>query len=107
MQHCIKLLKNGPGSAQSDQIAVKIYAELENADGHVVSGSITTKETYDYVSDLIMQATRHFLKHGLLKGFQTPATAFGLDFAVNAAPLATNLQIDQIRERQTVDRGTP
>lgn len=106
MHYCIKFLKNGPSIAQADNIAVKIYAELNNADGRTVSGSITTKETYDYVSDLLMEATRHFLKHGLLAGFQTPGTAFGPDFAVNAAPLATNLQIDEIQERKTGHRET-
>lgn len=98
MYSVIKLTKNNAINAEQDQTAVKIYAELKNARGATVHGTLTTKETYDYVSDLIIEAVRHFLKHGLLAGFQTPATAFGPDFAVNAAPLVTHLQIDEIMD---------
>jgi len=76
------LLPEDPsGGADPSPLRMAVVAEAENAHGQIVRARMHTPEAYAFTASAAVAAIDRVLAGGVEPGFQTPARAWGADFA--------------------------
>lgn len=77
----LSMLPEGPSIEERDANRASVVAEVTGADGSIHIARIDTVNGYTYTPLSAVEAARRVLGGESTPGFQTPATAFGVDFA--------------------------
>jgi len=72
---------SGPTADERAQSEAHIWGEVAAADGTVARARMRTPDTYDLTAATAVEAARRVLAGAAGEGFQTPASAFGPEFA--------------------------
>ena len=73
---------SGPTAAERAGSVTRIRGEVEDDEGHNVAARMNTPDTYDVTARVAVAAARRVLVDDVSPGFQTPASAFGPEFAL-------------------------
>jgi len=74
-------LVSGPTAEERAQSETHIWGEVTAADGTAARARLRTPDTYDLTTATAVEAARRVLAGAAGDGFQTPASAFGPEFA--------------------------
>lgn len=94
LQRAVDALVTGPSADRRDQNRCRIWGSVSDAEGNRVIARMRTPDPYDLTVVTALRATERVLNGEVSPGFQTPAMAFGPDFA---------LTVDGV-ERTVIDR---
>lgn len=73
---------SGPTEEQRARGRSDVWGEVTDGDGNRAAARWSGPEGYTLTADTALRATLHVLEGGVAPGFQTPAVAFGADFAL-------------------------
>lgn len=79
----LSLLPDGPTPEERDANRARAVAEVTGEDGFIARARIDTVNGYSYTAVSSVEAARRVLAGHFIPGFQTPATAFGAEFAAS------------------------
>ncbi|RKL65868.1 hypothetical protein CR203_18630 [Salipaludibacillus neizhouensis] len=79
----LSLLPDGPTPEERDANRAKVVAEVTGEDGSIARARIETVNGYSYTALSSVEAARRVHAGHFLPGFQTPASAFGAEFAAS------------------------
>lgn len=72
----------GPSATDRARNEVRIWGEATDDDGNRVAARMTTPDPYSLTAETAVEAASRVLAGDVGPGFQTPASAFGADFAL-------------------------
>lgn len=72
---------SGPTPEERAASTSRLWAEATDEDGDAATARMTTPDTYDVTAATAVESARRVLDGTVDDGFQTPATAFGADYA--------------------------
>ncbi|MFC7156797.1 saccharopine dehydrogenase family protein [Halomarina halobia] len=73
---------SGPTAEERARSVVRVWGEVEDDEGNRVTARLRTPDTYDLTAETAVEAARRTAAGEVAPGFQTPASAFGPDFAL-------------------------
>ena len=76
------LAVSGPTAAERARSVSRIWGEVEDDEGNRATARMRTPDTYDLTARTAVESARRVLVGEVGPGFQTPASAFGPDFAL-------------------------
>lgn len=92
----VRRLPDGPSDAQREAGSTLCWGRVEDAGGHAVAGALRGPEAYEFTARCAVACARAVLGGSAPPGFQTPALAFGADFALGPAGTPW-LELDAVR----------
>lgn len=82
LQRLVDVVIDGPTADERAQSVTRVWGEVSDNEGNQVSARLRTPDTYDVTAQTAVEIARRTLTGEVQPGFQTPATAFGPDFAL-------------------------
>ncbi|MCL9814004.1 saccharopine dehydrogenase family protein [Natranaeroarchaeum aerophilus] len=77
----VELAISGPSPQQRAENVCRVWGRVTNDAGESATGRLRTPDPYETTKLTTVEAARRLLEDDISSGFQTPATAFGADFA--------------------------
>lgn len=81
LQRVVDLAVPGPTPDERARNAVRVWGAVVGAGGDVAAARMRTPDPYDVTAGTAVEAARRVLAGDVSPGFQTPASAFGPEFA--------------------------
>lgn len=82
LQRLVDMVIDGPTADERAQSVTRVWGEVSDDEGNQVSARLRMPDTYDVTAQTAIETARRTLAGEVSPGFQTPATAFGPDFAL-------------------------
>ncbi|NHN48238.1 saccharopine dehydrogenase [Halostella sp. JP-L12] len=76
---------SGPSAEKRSRSSTRVWGEVTDDEGNSVAARLETPDTYDFATASAVDAATRVLEDDAPAGFQTPASAFGADFALDIA----------------------
>jgi short subunit dehydrogenase-like uncharacterized protein len=75
---------SGPTARERAKSTTRVRGTVRDDEGNSVTAHLETPDTYDLATATAVEAARRVLSGDVSDGFQTPASAFGADFVLDA-----------------------
>lgn len=73
---------SGPTAEERAQSSARVWGEVEDDDGNRFAARMRTPDTYDLTAQTAVETARRVVAGEVESGYQTPASAFGPEFAL-------------------------
>ncbi|UPV99281.1 saccharopine dehydrogenase NADP-binding domain-containing protein [Halorussus gelatinilyticus] len=82
MKAVIDATVSGPTAEERARSSARVWGEVEDDDGNRFAARMRTPDTYDLTARTAVEAARRVVSGEVQAGYQTPASAFGPEFAL-------------------------
>ncbi len=83
LKRLVDVVVSGPTADERARSVTRIWGEVEDDEGTRVTARLVTPDTYDVTAHTAVEIAKRTLAGDVGDGFQTPASAFGPDFALS------------------------